>query len=606
LNTLADVKQNCCFTKEDIKKLQPLQQRLAEQAPSEKGKSLRTQKAHIDSLIQDAEKHLNQLSDENCHRIIAAKRTAILKKNVADTAAEHAFSGSQLEGIGSDIWKELWAAARNYSTTKAYRNQEFPYTANNARCVLCHQHLSPEAATRLLSFEEFIKRELLKEAVLAAKNYNSAFQALEDIPTENAIKIRIDAAGLQKGELIAELNNFFSGLKKRKDSLQSAESGESLHPIPQKTEWFDEAKKTSARLDEEAKNYDQDAQNDNRDKLKKSVNSFLARKWLFEHREQIEQEIERQKQLDLIHKAEKMCNTKALSLKKGELAEALITDAFVKRFNAELKNLGASQVRVELVKSKVSKGRVLHRLQLRGATNSSLNDVLSEGESRIVSIAAFLADSTGQNNNAPFIFDDPISSLDQNYEEAVVRRLIELSSNRQVIVFTHRLSLLGTIKHLAEKKAQVVSIRSAEWGTGEPAPIPLSQSDIKSALNILINQAYPEAKKASEAGEFRTEEILIKSICSDFRSLLERAIENDLLCGIVQRYHRPVYTLKLKNLSKLRDSDCEKLDSLMTKYSYFEHSHPSESQIELPKLDELLTDLTALKDWREEYSKRVS
>ena len=100
-------------------------------------------------------------------------------------------------------------------------------------------------------------------------------------------------------------------------------------------------------------------------------------------------------------------------------------------------------------------------------------------------------------------------------------------------------------------------------------------------------------------------EIHIKSICSDFRTLVERAIENDLLCGVVLRYQRPVHTLKLKDLAKLRDTDCEILDSLMTKYSSFEHSQPSESPIDLPTPEALLADLTALRNWREEYAKRA-
>ena len=184
---------------------------------------------------------------------------------------------------------------------------------------------------------------------------------------------------------------------------------------------------------------------------------------------------------------------------------------------------------------------------------------------------------------------------------------IDISNDKQVIIFTHRLSLLGTIKHFAEKesiKPDVVSIRATDWGTGEPAPIPISQSDLKSALNVLINQRYQAAKKANDNGDFEQAEIFIKSICSDFRTLVERAIENDLLCGVVQRFQRPVHTLKLKDLAKLRESDCEMLDSLMTKYSGFEHSQPSESPIELPKPHELLADLIALKDWREDYSKR--
>jgi len=220
-----------------------------------------------------------------------------------------------------------------------------------------------------------------------------------------------------------------------------------------------------------------------------------------------------------------------------------------------------------------------------------------------------LADVTGKSNQAPFIFDDPISSLDQTYEEAVVKRLVELSHDKQIIVFTHRLSLLGTVRHFAEKKSikpDVVSIRSADWGTGEPAPIPLSQSDIKSALSTLMNQRYQDAKKANDNGEFEHAEILLKSICSDFRTLVERSIENDLLCGVIQRFQRPVHTLKLKDLAKLKNSDCNLLDSLMTKYSGFEHSQPAEAPVELPKPDELLVDMAALKDWREEYAKRTA
>ena len=189
----------------------------------------------------------------------------------------------------------------------------------------------------------------------------------------------------------------------------------------------------------------------------------------------------------------------------------------------------------------------------------------------------------------------------------MVQRLIELSQDTQVIVFTHRLSLLGTVRHFAEKKAikpDVVSIRSADWGAGEPAPIPLSQSDIKSALNILMNRQCKAAQEASQNGEFEDAERLLKSICSDFRTLVERSIENDLLCGVVQRFQRPVHTLKLKDLAKLSASDCNFLDSLMTKYSGFEHSQPAESPVELPEPKDLRADINSLKEWREEYSKR--
>ncbi|MDX4950530.1 AAA family ATPase [Proteus mirabilis] len=607
--TTQDIDKHCAFSSADDTEMQALQQRLAEQAPAEKARQLRKQKQHIDTLVQDAQKYLNQLSDDNYRRIVAAKKKSILKKTAANTAAQKVFSGSELEGIGSDVWKELWEAARSYSLSAAYKEAEYPNIIDGSRCVLCHQSLSQEAKERLTSFENFVKGELQKAASDAAKEYETTSQVIEALPTSETLKTRIDAADIRQADVVSQITDFFAQLQARKDLLPGIDSEEAVpNPIPS-PKWIEEANTQSKSLDELAAKYDEDAKSDNREEIRRKLNSLQARKWLSEHRAAIDEDVTRLKLLNQIKAAKKSADTTVLSRKKGELAEALITDAFVQRFKAELKALGASQVKVELVKSKVSKGRVLHKLQLRGASQNGLADVLSEGENRIVSIAAFLADVTGKNNQAPFIFDDPISSLDQSYEEAVVQRLIELSKDKQVIIFTHRLSLLGTVRYFAEKKTikpDVVSIRSADWGTGEPAPIPLSQNDIKTALNTLMNQRYQDAKKASENGEFEYAEILLKSICSDFRILVERSIENDLLCGVVQRFQRPVNTLKLKEMAKLKDVDCNLLDSLMTKYSGFEHSQPTESPVELPKPDDLLADMTSLKTWREEYLKRAT
>lgn len=607
--TTQDIDKHCAFNSADDTEMQTLQQRLAEQAPAEKARQLRKQKQHMDILVQDTKKYLEQLSDENYRRIIAAKKKSILKKTAADAAAQKVFSGSKLEGIGSDVWKELWEAARNYSVSAAYKETEYPNVTDGSRCVLCHQTLSQDAKERFSSFENFVKGELQKAASDAAKEYETASQTIEALPTSEALKTRIDAAGIPQDEVSSQVTDFFAQLQVRKDLLPEIDSEEAIPDPLLSPKWIEAANAQSKSLDELAAKYDEDAKSDNREEIKKKLNNLQARKWLSEHRAAIDEEVARLKLLNQIQEAKKSTNTKTLSQKKGELAEALITDAFVQRFNSELKALGASHVKVELVKAKVSKGRVLHKLQLRGASQNGLADVLSEGENRIVSIAAFLADVTGKSSQAPFVFDDPISSLDQSYEEAVVQRLIELSQDKQIIVFTHRLSLLGTVRHFAEKKTikpDVVSIRSADWGTGEPAPIPLSQSDIKSALNTLMNQRYQDAKNASENGEFEHAEILLKSICSDFRTLVERSIENDLLCGVVQRFQRPVHTLKLKDLAKLKGADCNLLDSLMTKYSGFEHSQPTESPVELPKPDDLLADMVSLKTWREDYAKRTA
>lgn len=132
----------------------------------------------------------------------------------------------------------------------------------------------------------------------------------------------------------------------------------------------------------------------------------------------------------------------------------------------------------------------------------------------------------------------------------------------------------------------------------------MSQKEIKKALNVLINESIPEAKELMVVGEFEKAEIQLQSICSIFRILIEKVIEEDLICGIVQRFRQSIHTMKLKDLAKITSADCEKIDSLMSKYSNFVHSQPQEVPNKQPTPEELLVDLKSLKEWREEYTKR--
>jgi hypothetical protein len=234
--------------------------------------------------------------------------------------------------------------------------------------------------------------------------------------------------------------------------------------------------------------------------------------------------------------------------------------------------------------------------------------VLSEGENRIVSIAAFLADVTGKSNQAPFIFDDPISSLDQSYEEAVVQRLIELSQDKQVIVFTHRLSLLGLIQEYSKKvdrEPEIICIRAESWGTGEPGGTPLFVKRPDKALNSLINDRLSKAKKLLQEHGKDVYEPYAKSLCSDFRILLERMIEFELMADVVGRYRRDINTKnKINKLALICEQDCQYFDDLMTKYSRYEHSQPFDDPVPIPEPDELENDFNEMKKWQTDFKQR--
>jgi hypothetical protein len=260
---------------------------------------------------------------------------------------------------------------------------------------------------------------------------------------------------------------------------------------------------------------------------------------------------------------------------------------------------------VELVKTKAEKGKVLHRLQLKGVTGKqTLDKVLSDGERRVVALAAFLADLTEKPNNAPFIFDDPISSLDQTWEERTIDRLVKLTDTRQVIVFTHRLSFLGLIGEKYDDMT-CVHIRQEPWGSGETGDVPLYGKKPEAALKDLVNARVPQARNALEKNGTDAYYPLGKSICSDFRILLERIVELVLLADVVQRHRRAVNTVgKIQNLAKITPTDCARIEQLMTKYSSYEHSQSNEAPVALPEPDELKTDIDLLIAWHNEFTKR--
>jgi energy-coupling factor transporter ATP-binding protein EcfA2 len=602
-----DLAKYCSWTDEDEQKIVELQKRLVEKAPAEKAKQIRKKQEHIKSLIKDTVTYLDQLSDENCRRIILEKEKAILLQETAKVAAGKVFSDAPLTGVGSDVWKELWEIARKYSHDQTYPGHDFPYVDTESRCVLCHQLLSDEAKVRMISFEEFVKGTAQTEADTAKEKFEKSLGTIPDIPTINNIKIKAEAAGLVQEEDSFPLNEVYSALQGRKDLLNKVEKFEDLNTLPQCKEWIAEAEKQISESEKVAKQYDEDSVSDNSSGLRVKFFELQARKWLSQQRKPIEEELERMKAIQKLLSAKKLTNTRALSTKKGELAETLITDAFVGRFNMELENLGANHIEIELIKSKVTKGKVLHRLQLLDSNIGHPEDVLSEGEHRIVALAAFLADVTGKKQPAPFVFDDPISSLDQPFEEAVVQRLVALSQERQVIILTHRLSLLGLVQDYAKKAEvipEVICIRKEDWGTGEPGGTPLFAKKPEKALKTLLDRLPQVRKLLDEFGQ-EVYDPQAKALCSDFRILVERMVECNLLADIVQRYRRAINTMgKIDNLAKINKIDCKFIDGLMTKYSRYEHAQPIEAPISMPSPDVLSTDFKALQAWHDEFKNR--
>ncbi len=563
----------------------------------------RTKKTQVLQVATGLQQAFSAYSSTALEHLRALRKAAQTKRQIATEAAK--VESAQLDQVGSATWRAMWEAARKYSQ-EAYPAKPFPVT-DAARCVLCHQELSPVAQERLQAFESFVLSKLEAEATQAESAYTRAKNQLPVAWDQKLVNTQAEAAGLTADESWPTyLRGFWLGVENARTAMLADEVVSKAEPVAAVAEAVKSLTAFADALEKDAIQHESDAQGIDRVALQMRKVELEAKKWVSQQAIAVRAEIMRLKQYKQYEDWKSLANSKGVSLKSAEVSEKVITNAYVARFKRELLALGATRIKVELVKTKAEKGKVLHRLQLKGVKGKqTLDKVLSEGERRIVALAAYLADLTEKPNNAPFIFDDPISSLDQTWEERTIDRLVQLSETRQVIVFTHRLSFMGLIGEKADDITSI-HIRREPWGAGETGEVPLYGKKPEAALKDLLNARVPQARNAFQEHGTVAYYPLGKSICSDFRILLERIVEFVLLADVIQRHRRAVNTLgKIQNLVKITTTDCALIEELMTKYSSHEHSQSSEAPVELPEPDELKADIERLIAWQSEFTKRA-
>ena len=500
-------------------------------------------KQQLDLLAASLVEALDQVSGAGLEGTRALIRGAVEKRRIATEAAEALQSASDVNGVGSETWRALWTAAREFSIAEAYPDGEFPFIEEGARCVLCHQELDAQASERLSRFDSYVTGRIETEAAAAEAALVSHLAEVKTRPSSEALHTAAQAAELSEEQaslldsVWLELETFLeplrNGIDLQADAQPSSGVGELIGLLRQLAS---DAEAAAIALLESS---DPEARQTAQIRSKE----LLAKRWVSEQAAAIREELARLNRIQEYQAWKRQASTTGISRKASELSQTLVTDAYVQRFNYELQLLGASNLKVELARTRAERGRVKHRIRLRNAVveGAIISDILSEGERRIVSLAAFLADVAGRPFSSPFIFDDPISSLDQSWEESVIDRLIAISEARQVIVFTHRLSFLGIISGKATNLHDV-NIRREPWGTGEPGEVPIFGKRPERALNHLKNDRLARARTSLDAEGAEAYYPLAKAICSDFRILTERIVELVFLADVVQRHRRAVNT----------------------------------------------------------------
>ena len=522
----------------------------------------------------------NALSDAEVEAVFNVRAEGRRKSEEAKRLREATFPQNLLPGTGSEPWKAMWESSRAFSELHAYPGKAFPVTEDGSKCVLCEQDLDHAAAHRLQQFEDFITSTTEKELRQIREDFarrRNAFTSLKT--TTDVVQEAIKELRLEHDSKAETISAAVGQNEKRRAAVAGALTEDK--DLPQDCSVLasasGEAQSVAAEIDARIKSLRESASTEIRKKLADEAQELRARVALGKHEQTILDEIEKKKKIAAYGQCIDETKPTAITAKSSQVTKAVVSEKLKQSFKTELvDNLKFNHVEVELKEVGGSEGVFYHKLLLTRNPGIDVPKVVSEGEQRCISIAAFFAELSTADDPSAIVFDDPVSSLDFEWRNNVAQRLVQESKQRQVIVFTHDVVFLLALKQYAEEGDIVPldqHVRRQSKGAGVCVDeLPWVAMPVKGKIGYLKNRLQG-AEKLSRDGNQEAYEQEAKYLYGLLREAWERALEEVLLNSLVMRYRPSIETQRLAQLSDITDADCKTVETAMTKCSTWLPGH---------------------------------
>jgi hypothetical protein len=394
-------------------------------APEKLGQRLELRAGRVRALAR----HLNEvetvLAAEAVTGVIAVRAEGYRKSEEAKRLREATFPAGMLTGTGSETWTDLWEAARRFSQEGAYPSQAFPVVDNGARCVLCQQHLDHAASRRLSHFEAFVTSRTESELRLLREDFVQLRKTFTDLRTtteaidETLKEIRIEDEALSDTIAAALSRN---DDRRKAVVLAMAENKDLAADCPDLASMTREVDALAEQIESRIKTLHSSAIDENRKRMSAEAQELSARKLLARYEQTILDDIERRKKYAAYGLCIDETKTQAITQKSTAVTKTAVSQRLKETFKDELKQLAFRDVEVELREAGGADGVLYHKLILTRAPGVELPKVVSEGEQRCLSLAAFFAELSTADDPSGIVFDDPVSSLDYKWREGAARR----------------------------------------------------------------------------------------------------------------------------------------------------------------------------------------
>jgi recombinational DNA repair ATPase RecF len=547
----------------------------------------------------------NALSDADVVAVFSVRTDGRRKSEEAKRLRDATFSQNLLPDTGSEQWKAMWEASRTFSQDQAYAGKTFPVTEDGSKCVLCQQDLDHDAAQRLRHFEEFItsttERELrqIREDFARRRNAFVSFKTTPDAVNEAIKEIRLEHDS--NAEIISTA---IAQNENRRATVVTAltEDKDLPQDCPALASASSDLQTITTEIDARIKSLRESSDTGARKKLTDEAQELRARVALGKHEQTILDEIENKKKIAAYSQCIEETKPTAVTAKSSQVTKAVVSERLKESFKTELKNLEFNHVEIELKEAGGAEGIFYHKLILTRNPGIDVPKVVSEGEQRCISIAAFFAELSTADDPSAIVFDDPVSSLDFEWRSNVAKRLVQESTKRQVIVFTHDVVFLLALKKFADDsniQSLDQHVRRQALSAGVCAEeLPWFAMPVNGRIGYLKNR-WQAVDKLHRDGNQDAYDEQTKAIYGRLREAWERALEEVLLNGVVQRYRPSIETQRLAKIFDITEADYKAVEAGMTKSSAWliGHDQAAAARAPVPGPAELKKDIEALETW---------
>jgi energy-coupling factor transporter ATP-binding protein EcfA2 len=601
---IAAIEPQGLFSDADEARLAKLKADLA-QDPEVVARSQREYATQLDQLETYLRRIEQALSEEAVHVFMALKKCADDARGAANTAANNAFSGLALEGVGESVWRTLWESARAYSNLALDDGVEFP-PASGDICILCHQTIDEAAAERMLGFEEFIKKDSETKAAKAEQVFKTAEEKFRTLSVHvNKVSAQYRSLRTSNFPLARRVLRWIAIARRvQSQTLARLKGGEVPAHLVMPAPLADAVKTEAEHTRAYAASLDDTSGGAARDAVLDEMADLQDRKQSRELLEIATKEVARLAALKRVEDCLRETATTAITRLGNEIADNLITPRMRDRFQQEIVNLAGSRVRVEVVRSGGKFGSPQYEVRLYANPKAKVHDVLSEGEQTCVALASYLTELANAAHHSALVFDDPVSSLDHRWRSKVAKRLAIEAGVRQVIIFTHDMIFVNDLAQLAAERNTPIALAHLTRGQDVVGivnrDLPWTASSIRDRIDKL-EKAARDAKRLFDANDDEGYRVAVASLYNRLRATWERALEDIVFANVIMRHRDYINTKDLKRVTALEESDVQIFQSGFKKCCDFVDAHdPSRGHNpEPPEPDDITRDIQLLKDWSE-------